>query len=213
MSRSSRRSCVHSLRRAEALQRKNVLRLTLPHIDVVSALEALNNATEDQMKRRYSVKYSQSIIKDNWDVKPRFLAEIKCLAAVAILSDATPGQPHRVGELLYDQWKARIQRIGETAPKDMTLIKVDVVAVLNALYERADSVGSVRPGKTLTDKKKKAQKAKAKKVGGSKKRVRDDDEDELKVEHLIVKLKVAHAPEDSDEDEDEDYQVRKPGRH
>lgn len=217
MSRSGRRDYIHALRRADALPRKNILRLVLPHTDVVAALDALGNATADQMKRRYFAKYSQSIIRDNWDVKPRFSGDSKCLAAIVILSEATPGQFHVVGEILYDQWKTRVHRIGETAPRDTTLTKEDVIAVLNALYKQADALGSVWPEKTLAGKGDKIQKAKVRKVEGVKKRMRDNEEDELGVEYLVVKLKVAQALDESDEDEDEDegeeYRVRAPGRH
>lgn len=50
MSREDRRNHIRTLRRRDAVLRKNILRLNLPHTEVIAALNALASASAQVMK-------------------------------------------------------------------------------------------------------------------------------------------------------------------
>jgi hypothetical protein len=90
-----------TLRRADGIARVNVCRIVLPHTDIQEMLNAVDNASAMLFKRTYSVSNSVPIIKDNWRVRPNFKANYKanqkCMAYIAVLSEALCGQ-HLLGE-------------------------------------------------------------------------------------------------------------------
>ncbi|KAF1946060.1 hypothetical protein EJ02DRAFT_430984 [Clathrospora elynae] len=139
LSREDHRIHIRTLRRRDAIDRKNILRLRLPHADIVSALRDLETATPHQMKRKYSRSSSNHIIKDNWYTKAVFMCTQKCLAAIAILSSATCGQDLVCSDALFDAYKARV---AGDASQSQGVQEVDVREVIEDFYETADAVGS-----------------------------------------------------------------------
>ncbi|KAH8725146.1 hypothetical protein GQ44DRAFT_616888, partial [Phaeosphaeriaceae sp. PMI808] len=142
MSRDSRRNHLRMLRRLDAVQRRNILRLTLPQDDIVAALANLVNPTAKKMKTTYSYNQSERVIAGHWFVKRTFRCEAKCLAALAILSGATSGQSSLVEDYLK---KAMMLRNHCYGTSDDTLLEGDVRAVISAFYEKAAMTVSTRP--------------------------------------------------------------------
>jgi hypothetical protein len=141
LSREDRRNHIRTLRRADAVSRLNILRLTLPYADVVAALANLENANAHQLKTTYSLRNSQRIIASHWFVKEAFKCDNKCLAAMAILAGAMSGQSLVVEDMLFDAMFARRQREGTLS----SVQEEDVRAVILALYTDAGALDSKWP--------------------------------------------------------------------
>jgi hypothetical protein len=126
MTHQDRRHHLRILRRQEAIQRKNILRLTLPHAAVV---EELN-------KPRYSKAESTRIIQENWKSGQVVPLGTWCLGAWAILSSATCGQPWMVEDIALEKIKVRF------ATDQGTLKEAEVLEIIKELYEQAGATGS-----------------------------------------------------------------------
>ncbi|KAF1912685.1 hypothetical protein BDU57DRAFT_598114 [Ampelomyces quisqualis] len=221
LSREDRRNHLRSLRRADALPRLNILRLTLPHSDVISALTELDKANDYKMSRTYSTHASHRIITSNWHVKKMFNADLKCLATIAILSGATCGQSLVIEDMLIDAMLARRQRDGVTDGVSAE----DAREVMLDLYSRAGGVGSVWPetkvNHTMGQRKEKKgayEKAKKKEAKAGLEDTEDADvvarRSGQEVDKLAGRLGKARVPDDrvlESDDEDED-EVKPPGR-
>jgi hypothetical protein len=96
MTRHDRRTHLRTLRRQEAIQCKNTLRLTLPHTDV----------SDELSKPRYTKGLSTRIIHENLMIDPTIPLDEKRLGACAILSSATCGQPWMVGDIAREKLEA-----------------------------------------------------------------------------------------------------------
>jgi hypothetical protein len=132
---------MRTLRRADALRRRNFLRLTLPHSEVLAALSELEQAKAHQMRTKYSRAASRRIIAGHWHVENISECSEKCLATIAILSGATSGQPLVVQDELVFEMVRRREREGN----DDGLQEEDVRAVIRAFYEQAGVLGSKWP--------------------------------------------------------------------
>jgi hypothetical protein len=150
---------MRTLHRLDALRHHNILRLTLPHTAILAALTGLdNNFSATNTKFKYSTSSSGRTILANWDVTRKARTDTKCLAALAILPNATSGQVGVVGNLLG---YAMLGRDGT-----MTDLQIeDVRGVIEEVYVMAGAVGSVWPGKN-------------KGKGKGKERAVDDEEEE-----------------------------------
>jgi len=87
MGRSSRRDHIRALRRREALPRRNILRLTLPHVDILAALAAIKSASAEHMKHKYNTRNMVRIIEENWFGKNRMRADVPCCYRSSKLRD------------------------------------------------------------------------------------------------------------------------------
>jgi mRNA-degrading endonuclease toxin of MazEF toxin-antitoxin module len=125
MSCQDRRNHIRMLRRSEAVQRKNIIRLTSPHTDV----------TLEPAKPRYSVALSSRIINENWKITLVCPLERDCLGVMAILSQATCGQPWVLECLLVNE-------ITKIQTSHRILQERDVLKVIENLYEEADVIGT-----------------------------------------------------------------------
>jgi len=232
MSREDRRNHIRTLRRRDAVLRKNILRLNLPHAEVITALDALASANARVMKARYSVTQSKRIIQDNWHVNEIQALDAKCLATMAILSQATCGQPLLAENAMFDAKLAR-RSADASAPKDTQ--EEDVLKVINDFYQAADAIGSDWPNDDNNIAIAACQGCKANyDTGkGKAKMAKQDMEDEEEmgeeaaaaanpgkgkgraVDHLAGKLSKARIPDNTvpeDSDDDEEDAVRQPGR-
>jgi hypothetical protein len=127
MTRQDRRQHLRILRRQEAIQRKNILRLTLPHADVL----------EELAKPRYTTAISNSIIEGNWKIAHASPMAEKTLGAWAILSSASCGQPWMIEDLAMAKIRTRW-----TTDK-ANLKESEVLEIIEKLYEEAGATGSV----------------------------------------------------------------------
>jgi hypothetical protein len=109
----------------EAVQRKNIIRLTAPHTDIAAELE----------KDSYSVSLSSRIIQDNWKIAQMYPVDRGCLSALAILSQATCGQPWVAEYLLQAEKFTR-----ETGER--RLLERDVRTLIEELYSDGNAIGS-----------------------------------------------------------------------
>ncbi|KAG9187338.1 hypothetical protein G6011_05209 [Alternaria panax] len=125
MSREDRRDLIRKFRRAEAVECKNIIRLTLPYADVISGLA----------KARYSVSLSSRIIDENWKISQTDSLDQDCLGALAVLSQATCGQGWAIEQLLLATIMGR--PVGEK-----TLLAIDIFGVIEGLYKEVNAVGS-----------------------------------------------------------------------
>ncbi|CAN9081820.1 hypothetical protein J4E82_007414 [Alternaria postmessia] len=125
MGREDRRDLIRKFRREEAVERRNVIRLTLPYADVVSGLA----------EARYSASLSSRIIDENWKIAQVNALDRDCLGALAILSQATCGQGWVIKQLL-------MKTIMERPVGERTLLEIDILGVIERLYREADAVGS-----------------------------------------------------------------------
>jgi hypothetical protein len=125
MGREDRRDLIRKFRREEAVERRNVIRLTLPYADVVSGLA----------EARYSASLSSRIIDENWKIAQVSALDRDCLGALAILSQATCGQGWVIEQLL-------MKTIMERPVGERTLLEIDIFGVIERLYKEADAVGS-----------------------------------------------------------------------
>jgi hypothetical protein len=121
-----RRHHIRILRRQEAIQRKNILRLTLPHAGV----------REELNKPRYSKAESTRIIGENWKIDQVVPLGAWCLGAWVILSSATCGQPWLIEDIALEKVKAR------WAMDRSTLKEAEVLEIIRELYEEAGATGS-----------------------------------------------------------------------
>jgi hypothetical protein len=229
LAREDRRNHIRTLRRADAVSRLNILRLTLPYSDVLAALSDLDNATAHQMKSKYSLRSSQRIIAGHWFVEKLFKSEPKCLAAMAILAGATCGQPLVIEDMLFDAMLARRQR--ECNSSGMQ--EEDVRAVILALYTDAGALDSEWPD-TKANRATKKHGEQSKAYGAFKKqqdmaaKMAEMGEDaaeaarpgakDLEVDELAGRLGKAAVPDnkmpesdDEDKDDDED-EIWRPGK-
>ncbi|KAH4942498.1 hypothetical protein HBI26_063530 [Parastagonospora nodorum] len=142
MSREDRRNHIRTLRRRDAVLRKNILRLNLPHMEVMAALNILASANARTLKARFSVTQSKRIIQDNWRVNEVQALELKCLATMAILSQATCGQPLLAENAMFDAKLAR-RSADASAPRDLQ--EEDVQKVIDDFYQAANAIGSDWP--------------------------------------------------------------------
>jgi hypothetical protein len=83
MSRQDSRNHVRVLRRSEAVQRKNIIRLTSPYMKVASELT----------KARYYISLLTRVIEENGKMAQVTPLNRNCLSALAMLSQATCSQP------------------------------------------------------------------------------------------------------------------------
>lgn len=141
MSREARCNHLRSLRRADAVARKNIVRLTLPHEDVKAALAEIAKATPQVLKTSFSLRASQRIAEGHWNVKKDAACGHKCLAMLATLSAAISGQYLVVEDILTDAMIFRCQRSSVWDG----ITEEDVRAAVTALYEKAGAVGSSWP--------------------------------------------------------------------
>jgi hypothetical protein len=223
LAREDRRNHIRTLRRADAVSRLNILRLTLPYSDVLAALSDLDNATAHQMKSKYSLRSSQRIMAGHWFVKEVFKGDNKCFAATAILAGATSGQSLVVEDMLFDTMLSRRQREGSSSG----LQEEDVGAVILALYTDAGALDSEWPDtKAHNATKKHGEQSKAygafKKQQNMAAKLSEMGEDaastarpgakDPEVDELAGRLGRAAMPDNQiPESEDED-EVRPPGR-
>jgi hypothetical protein len=232
MGRESRHNHIGTFERTDAIARKNVVRVTLPYADIMEMLRAISHASAAQMKRQYSVRNSERIIKQNWDLEMEFESEPAGLAALAASSGATSGQGIAVLDMVFDAQLSREER--ELGGEEDDLQFADVEAVVQILYEKAGALDSVWPettenkavGKKAAQKKDLAKtKAKKKEIAVGFARGEELGEDAAaaakpgskgyEVADLAGRLSKASVPDnrmlESDSDEDEDP-VRPPGR-
>jgi hypothetical protein len=133
------------LRRRNAVARKNICRIVLPHSDIMERVAALNKIPESMLKRTYSVSRTQGHIQDNWRVRTTektkdLTKDLRCLAMIDIFSKALSGQ-HLLGEgFLIAAAKARIEAGGPSEPEEIQ--EQDVLDAIKNLYEAADAIGS-----------------------------------------------------------------------
>ncbi|KAL1801575.1 hypothetical protein ACET3X_001917 [Alternaria dauci] len=125
MGREDRRDLIRKFRRNEAAERKNIIRLTLPYADVLSALA----------EARYSASLSSQIIRENWKVAQVNALDRECLGALAILSQATCGQGWVVEQLL-------LATIMNRPEGEKTVLEIDILVVIERLYKEANAIGS-----------------------------------------------------------------------
>jgi hypothetical protein len=133
-----------TLRRADGIAHVNVCRIILPHFQIKEMLNAVDNASAMLFKQTYSVSNSVRIIKDNWHARPNFKANYKasqkCMAYIAILSEALCGQHLRGEDFIDDAVCARIEAGGATETQDIQ--EQDVLDAIQNLYEAVDAVDS-----------------------------------------------------------------------
>jgi hypothetical protein len=127
--RADRRNYIRRLRREEAFQRRNILRLTLPHTAVIARLA----------QPRHSVARSGRIIEENWKVSQIKPLTRDCLGALVILSDATCGQPFVVEDALID---ASRKRRASGVAEGVGIQESDVSTVLGDFYGKVGAGGS-----------------------------------------------------------------------
>jgi hypothetical protein len=123
MSRQDSRNHVRVLRRSEAVQRKNIIRLTSPYTRVASELA----------KARYPISLSTRIIEENWKIAQVNPLDRNCLGALAILSQATCGQPWVVEHLLMAELLSR-------STGERKLQESNVLTVIEILYREANAI-------------------------------------------------------------------------
>jgi DNA-binding FrmR family transcriptional regulator len=92
MSRDNRCDHMRTLRCNNALPCCNILRLTLPHTDVVAQLAAISSASAKVLKEKYYLTASTRIIEGHWNSAKTSIVDQKCLATLAVFSAATSGQ-------------------------------------------------------------------------------------------------------------------------
>ena len=126
MTRQDRRQPMRILRRQEAIQHKNILRLTLPHGEVLDELA----------KPRYTIAMSDSLIEENWEIAHASPLDETRLGAWAILRSATCGQPWMNEDLALAKMRAR------WATDKANLKESEVLDIIKELYEEAGATGS-----------------------------------------------------------------------
>jgi hypothetical protein len=133
-----------TLRRRDGINRINICCIVLPHSEIKAKLTALGKANAATFQRWYSVAKSTTTFKDNWHARPNFKANYKvsqkCMAYIAILSEALCGQRLLGEDFIDDAVWARIEAGGENETRDIQ--EQDVLDAIQNLYEAADAVDS-----------------------------------------------------------------------
>ncbi|KAF1832094.1 hypothetical protein BDW02DRAFT_600264 [Decorospora gaudefroyi] len=222
-----RRNYLMTLRRRDAVFRKNICRIVLPHSAVKDSLNNIGNVSDRAFLRLYSVSNSINSIKNNWNARPAWEPAYKVtqkgMAYIGVLAEALCGQQLLAEDLLADAAQARMEAGGASGPTNLQ--EQDVLAAIQNLYEARAAVDSTwtntqinpassRPQAWQERKQRATAAARANAdaayIGKGKGKAVETD---LAGKLGRAKLPNNYMPEDSDDSDDSDEDpVVKPGR-